>query len=322
MRTIWLALLGAVVLSWFACGGETLVFPSPGSGGGGGAGSGGTSGTGTATASIQSTTAAGTCGDGVCSPGEASSCPSDCAPACGHSECEVGDALEDGCNSCVSQVCAEDPYCCEQGWDSQCIGEADTICGTGCCGNGQCEGQTCDTCPEDCGECVCGDGKCEGETCETCADDCGVCPSCKHSVCETGDALDTQLCRADCVTDVCQQDPTCCGAGEESGWSVACQKLALQLCQQDPCVAAVCKDLPACCSSGFNATCVAQAQTLCNTPCDCSHGICEAGDALKAGCEPCAAAVCATDPYCCDTAWDGICVAEVASVCGIVCGGP
>src|SRR5687767_4912636 len=54
----------------------------------------------------------------------------------------------------------------------------------------------------------------------------------------------------------------------------------------------------------------------------CAHAPCEVGDALDATCDPCVASVCAVDPFCCDASWDGICVEEVASVCGETCEPP
>jgi hypothetical protein len=51
----------------------------------------------------------------------------------------------------------------------------------------------------------------------------------------------------------------------------------------------------------------------------CSHPICTTGAALVGGCDPCANNVCASDPYCCSTEWDSICVGEVGSICGETC---
>jgi V8-like Glu-specific endopeptidase len=51
----------------------------------------------------------------------------------------------------------------------------------------------------------------------------------------------------------------------------------------------------------------------------CEHPICSEGPTLTASCDPCASAICDIDPYCCQTWWDGICVAEVNSVCGQTC---
>ncbi len=47
----------------------------------------------------------------------------------------------------------------------------------------------------------------------------------------------------------------------------------------------------------------------------CVHSACASGSVLAPGCSPCVADICAVDPFCCDTAWDGICVNEVKSVC-------
>ena len=47
----------------------------------------------------------------------------------------------------------------------------------------------------------------------------------------------------------------------------------------------------------------------------CSHDLCQAGDPVTSNCSPCATAVCNGDPYCCATAWDGICVGEIGTYC-------
>jgi hypothetical protein len=51
----------------------------------------------------------------------------------------------------------------------------------------------------------------------------------------------------------------------------------------------------------------------------CTHGICASGEALVAACDPCATALCAQDPYCCNTVWDATCVGEVPALCGKTC---
>ena len=107
--------------------------------------------------------------------------------------------------------------------------------------------------------------------------------------------------------------------GNMVAWDVACLQLAVQLCDEDPCVAEVCKEHASCCDNSWDAGCVAEAEALCATGCDCEHPVCETGDALEADCDPCAAAICESDGYCCDQGWDGICRDEVATICGIVC---
>src|SRR5262249_10162720 len=52
----------------------------------------------------------------------------------------------------------------------------------------------------------------------------------------------------------------------------------------------------------------------------CAHDPCTAGDKLDPGCDKGAAAVCATDSYCCATKWDAVCVNEAKSA-GVACAG-
>jgi hypothetical protein len=47
----------------------------------------------------------------------------------------------------------------------------------------------------------------------------------------------------------------------------------------------------------------------------CAHSTCASGVALSPSCSPCAATVCAVDPYCCQTSWDETCVGEGKSLC-------
>ena len=90
--------------------------------------------------------------------------------------------------------------------------------------------------------------------------------------------------------------------------------------QTDVCAAAVCDTDPACCTSAWDEDCIEGAKTACELECeDCSHGVCQVGFALADDCNSCTAAICATDPFCCDTLWSGECVAKVESVCGQPC---
>jgi hypothetical protein len=51
----------------------------------------------------------------------------------------------------------------------------------------------------------------------------------------------------------------------------------------------------------------------------CAHDVCASGVGLAASCDPCASQVCAQDPYCCNDAWDSVCVGEVTSICQQTC---
>jgi hypothetical protein len=55
------------------------------------------------------------------------------------------------------------------------------------------------------------------------------------------------------------------------------------------------------------------------TDLECAHDLCSQGSTLEATCDSCVADVCAADSYCCDTAWDNICVGQVESICGQTC---
>lgn len=41
--------------------------------------------------------------------------------SCSHDPCAVGDPLASSCDSCVTDVCARDPFCCKDRWDENCI---------------------------------------------------------------------------------------------------------------------------------------------------------------------------------------------------------
>src|SRR5262249_7741702 len=157
-------------------------------------------------------------------PGEdAVFCPQDCGggsggaggamPACDHDACDTGGPLDPACDACAATVCGSDPFCCTNQWDTQCVGEASSQCGSACCGNGTCN---------------------QGEDCRGCPADCGQCPkpaSCPHSVCLAGAALDPAECPDSCYGPVCMQKPSCCG---NASWGMSCQVLAAQLCGADP----------------------------------------------------------------------------------------
>jgi hypothetical protein len=113
-----------------------------------------------------------------------------------------------------------------------------------------------------------------------------VSPPCTHTECTTGQPLNT-----------------------------TCGSCAANLCATDP----------YCCTTGWDATCVAEVASVCHSlECggdgSCAHAECSSGAALSNSCSPCAHQICTVDSYCCTTAWDNICVSEVASVCGDNCG--
>jgi hypothetical protein len=54
--------------------------------------------------------------------------------------------------------------------------------------------------------------------------------------------------------------------------------------------------------------------------CDCEHSYCVQGSALARFCDPCVAAICEDDPFCCSSGWDQVCVAAVATKCHVPSG--
>jgi subtilisin-like proprotein convertase family protein len=53
-------------------------------------------------------------------------------PTCAHGICATGVKLTSGCDPCVTQICAADSFCCNNSWDSICVGEVTSICGRSC----------------------------------------------------------------------------------------------------------------------------------------------------------------------------------------------
>lgn len=210
---------------------------------------------------------------------------------CEHPICDAGTPLDPTCDACAQTVCAADPYCCTGEWDRICVQSAQQTCGV-----------ECDA-------------------------------TCAHDLCVPGGPLDHQC--DPCTQQVCAQDPYCCSTSwdrtcvEEAANSCGldCVSCSHDLCAAggqldaacDPCAQAVCAQDPYCCSNAWDARCVDQAAAACGLTCGCSHGVCDTGAALADGCDPCVAAVCAQDTYCCSGAWDDRCVEDANNVCGATC---
>ena len=219
--------------------------------------------------------------------------------ACAHALCEPGAPLDAECDPCVADVCAQYPYCCTGGWDPTCVDLALKSCtGLSCCG----------------------DGRCLGETCAGCAEDCGTC-SCGHPLCYTGDPLVAADCFTPCVQEVCDALPKCC---LDFGWDIDCTNKAVSICPDADCITQVCSTNPGCCAEGgaWDLDCVSAVGAQCSTSCNCGHDPCDPGPALVGTCDPCVAAACTADKYCCDAVngyWDPLCVSYVLTVCGTEC---
>jgi hypothetical protein len=126
-------LVPACPSGFFCVDGRCRTSPNPdgsgnagGSGSGGGGGSGGNGGGGTAVGDLA-----------MSGPADMShfKAPPDLATAgdsCSHDICTSGTKLTNGCDACVTQICAQDDYCCTTKWSSQCVTEVGTICNQSC----------------------------------------------------------------------------------------------------------------------------------------------------------------------------------------------
>ncbi len=85
--------------------------------------------------------------DGLCVALVDDLCDNLCNPVvmCEHSVCMTGDALTDGCDPCVTSVCAADDLCCDEivGWDTTCVaavknGNDHPACAHLCCAHNEC----------------------------------------------------------------------------------------------------------------------------------------------------------------------------------------
>ncbi|KAJ3307691.1 Leucine aminopeptidase 1 [Blyttiomyces sp. JEL0837] len=54
------------------------------------------------------------------------------APACAHPICKTGTKLTAACDPCAQKIIAQDSYCGNTQWDSQCVSEVKSICGITC----------------------------------------------------------------------------------------------------------------------------------------------------------------------------------------------
>ncbi len=51
---------------------------------------------------------------------------------CSHTSCDTGPALSASCGDCVANICAVDPFCCNNFWDSLCVNQVQSVCGQSC----------------------------------------------------------------------------------------------------------------------------------------------------------------------------------------------
>jgi len=150
---------------------------------------------------------------------------------------------------------------------------------------------------------------------------------------------------SECCTQICAADPFCCN----TQWDQICADAATASCavcnggggcefevcgtggdcfevHPDPgcndsaCCCAVCEFNAFCCEVEWDAGCVDEANALCGG----GGGGCGdpgTGDCCSANGTPfcedeaCCTQICAIDPFCCETSWDGLCADQAANLC-------
>ncbi len=278
-------------------------------------------------------------GSGAC-PGEGSCFEDNGTPGCEDEEC-------------CETVCAIDSFCCNTFWDQICADEAAELCGEPPCRcpadvnrDGNRDGLDvqpfvdCLLNPENgpglppSSGCGCADADVDGDVdlddierfVSYLLDSTGECPICGpgNGDCFSLGGNGSPGCEdEECCASVCAEDPFCC----EVVWDGVCGAEANVICN-GAVAEACCLGLdfcvlvnPADCTSlggqpqGFGLLCE---DVECTGPAVCGEG---AGNCFAAngtpGCddEVCCATVCAVDPFCCETAWDGICAGEAAEMC-------
>jgi hypothetical protein len=228
------------------------------------------------------------------------SLPSRSGPCPGEGSCCIPNGTP-GCDDagCCETICAQDPFCCDIEWDTVCVDQANGLC--------------CDPPP------------CPGDGCCFAANES---PGCDDAAC----------CDA-----VCAADPFCC----DTEWDGLCADGAIAVCFDPPCPgdtngdsqvnvtdltnvlldwgmtgSGLASDVsPNCTIDGGDLTAVILNWGSCD-----GCGAPAAGDCCQANGTPycndaaCCNTVCAADPFCCDTEWDGICADGAITACGDRCG--
>jgi hypothetical protein len=132
------------------------------------------------------------CGDSPLGPSTSGPRNSSICIDCPHDRCVVGAALDPTCDWCVEDICSLDPYCCDTSWDSTCVEEVRTLCGSLICA-------------ESTGQCA-------------------------HSQCTEGVALTPQCddppITVSCVNAICAADSFCCS----NGWDNLCVDQVASVC--------------------------------------------------------------------------------------------
>jgi hypothetical protein len=288
------------------------------------------------------------CGNGKCDANETPiNCNQDCTTAacCASKGYKCGDvpACNGNCGVCSGSQTCNSAFKC--------------VAGT-LCGNGVCDGsETTTSCPSDCpaATAICGDLTCQStENNSSCAIDCPA-TGCGNGTCSTSE--NTSTCPQDCdpatkcVITYCKSPWVSCVKDSGCGNILLC----IQNCAagDSTCPSNCYSSGSSAGQSLYSATATCMQSNNCNatTTAVCGNGTCESGE-TNASCAPdcpatsgdpgctantvpggyptsiCQTPLCGTksgtvwsggsDPYCCNTKWDGTCVTECGSA-GATC---
>jgi hypothetical protein len=232
------------------------------------------------------------CGDGTCSGNETcNGCPKDCGTCatCGDGNC---DAKIENCASCQGD-CGE----CKLATGPECNAKSTPGC-PGCA----CEA---DVCKQD-------DYCCDTAWDSICV---GLCTDFGGPMCTKPDACGDNDCGENEYPSTCPQDcgdPVGCGDGKCSA-SESCSSCALD------CGVCPAADQPVC---GNNKCDTTEHCGTCPKDCSVCSSDCSALTSKSTpGCPGCAceAEVCKADAYCCNTAWDSLCVSACSKSAQMAC---
>jgi len=240
-------------------------------------------------------------------------------------QAESCNGVDDDCNGQVDDGNPGSGGACNTGMSGVCSPGTNQCSGGGlvCMGNVGPSAETCDNEDDDCDGVVDDGNPGGGGGCNTGLP--GICSAGIFS-CSGGGLVCQQ--NQGAVAEVCGNglDDDCNGVVDNGcgcPFGLCTAMVTPQTNGCDPCVSAVCAADAYCCGTAWDGICVGEVETVCGqadciSP-SCAHLVCTTGVALVNGCHPCVGQICAADAFCCSNSWDGICVGEVGSVCGLAC---
>jgi hypothetical protein len=247
-------------------------------------------------------------------------------------------------------VCAQDPFCCDNAWDGACADLVNSL-GCGSCAGGDdggSDGPAATGGGGDGGGATDGGGGGDGDG----GANVGDCCAANNSVGCDDPGVEACVCAVDsycCDTD---WDSICVGLVDDEGCGVCnpagdtgggggttggggggtgdcCAANGSPGCDDAAVEACVCVADAFCCNSEWDQLCVDQVDSLMCGSCGGGGGSTGGGGGPAACCVPTVTAgcpadpaleacVCGSDPFCCDSEWDSLCVDEVDSfMCGV-----